>query len=69
MSLVTLIAQILIDNGLDDMANKIITALILSTIFSVILGSLGTKFAINRSGEMGVAKLDIRHQPIINGDS
>jgi Kef-type K+ transport system membrane component KefB len=72
LGLVTLIGEILVENGYDDMANKIIKSLIISTVFSVILGSMGTKFAMIRSGEIGKAKLDIRHQPILNsktGDS
>jgi hypothetical protein len=46
----------LIDAGKADLGNEIVTILIVSTIFSVILGAFGTRFAVMRAGEHGMAK-------------
>ncbi|MHA2253936.1 MAG: cation:proton antiporter [Candidatus Kariarchaeaceae archaeon] len=50
--------DMMIEVGEADLGTKILTTIIISTIFSEIIGSYGTKIAITRAGEIGKAKAD-----------
>jgi Kef-type K+ transport system membrane component KefB len=56
LGLVSVAEEMLIDAGKADLGHEIVTILIVSTIFSVILGAFGTRFAVIRAGEHGMAK-------------
>ena len=60
IGLVAIANDIFVPAGEPDLGHTIIATLIISTIFSVILGSLATTFAINRSGEAGKSKIPQR---------
>ena len=60
LGLVAIANDILIAGGEPDLGNKIITAIVISTIFSEALGSITTTIAIDRSGEGGKSKIPQR---------
>lgn len=60
IGLVALANDILVEAGESELGHTLITTLIISTIFSVILGSFGTTIAVNRSGEAGKSKIPQR---------
>ncbi len=59
LGLVSIAEEILEDAGRAELGAEIVTILIISTIFSVILGAFGTKFAVIRAGEHGKAKKEV----------
>lgn len=71
LGLVALANDILIAGGEPDLGYKIITAIVISTIFSEALGSVTTTIAINRSGEAGKSQIPQRMEhtviPLENG--
>ncbi len=72
LGLVAIANDILIAGGEPDLGNKLITAIIISTIFSEVLGSITTTIAVNRSGEAGKSKIPQRMEhvviPLENGE-
>ncbi|MFV2015562.1 MAG: cation:proton antiporter [Candidatus Heimdallarchaeota archaeon] len=72
IGLVALASDILVEAGETELGHMLIATLIISTIFSVILGSIGTTIAVNRSGEAGKSKIPQRmaHSviPMDNGE-
>jgi Kef-type K+ transport system membrane component KefB len=54
LGLVAVAEEILIEHGEADLGAEIVTILVVSTIFSVILGAFGTRFAVIRAGEHGM---------------
>ncbi|MHA2253929.1 MAG: cation:proton antiporter, partial [Candidatus Kariarchaeaceae archaeon] len=53
LGLVSVAEEILYESGHEALGKEIVTILVISTIFSVILGSFGTRFAVKRAGEHG----------------
>ncbi|MCY3413121.1 MAG: cation:proton antiporter [Candidatus Heimdallarchaeota archaeon] len=51
LGLISVLNEILIEHGETEMGNIILTTVIISTIFSEIVGSYGARFAIERAGE------------------
>ncbi|MHA2277003.1 MAG: cation:proton antiporter [Candidatus Kariarchaeaceae archaeon] len=72
LGLVAIANDILIAGGEPDLGNKLITAVVISTIFSEALGSITTTLAVNRSGEAGKSKIPQRMEhsviPLENSD-
>ncbi|MCE7735012.1 MAG: hypothetical protein GPJ54_09055 [Candidatus Heimdallarchaeota archaeon] len=60
LGLVAIANDILIAGGEPDLGSKIITAVVISTIFSEALGSITTTMAVDRSGEGGKSKIPQR---------
>ena len=60
LGLVAIANDILVAGGEPDLGNTLITAVIISTIFSEALGSIGTEMAVNRSGEAGLSQIPQR---------
>lgn len=72
LGLVAIANDILIAGGDPELGNKLLTAVIISTIFSEALGSITTTIAVNRSGEGGKSKIPQRMEhaviPLENGE-
>ncbi len=65
IGLVALANDILVEAGRAELGHTLIATLIISTIFSVILGSVGTTAAVNRSGEEGKSKIPQRMEHVV----
>lgn len=59
LGLVSIVNNLLVANGEEELGNLILTTVIISTIFSEILGSYTARFAITRAGEAHIAKKPI----------
>lgn len=72
LGLVAIANDILIAGGEPELGNTLITAVVISTIFSEALGSITTTVAVNRSGEAGKSKIPQRMEhvviPLENGE-
>lgn len=72
LGLVAIANDILIAGGEPDLGSKLITAVVISTIFSEALGSITTTIAVDRSGEGGISKIPQRMEhsviPLENGE-
>ncbi|MFV2016696.1 MAG: cation:proton antiporter [Candidatus Heimdallarchaeota archaeon] len=72
IGLVAIANDILVEAGEPNLGGILIATIIISTIFSEILGSIGTTIAVDRSGEAGKSTIPQRMEhtviPLANGD-
>lgn len=60
LGLVSIVNELLVANGEAELGNVILTTVIISTIFSEIIGSYTARFAITRAGEAHITKKPVR---------
>ncbi len=63
LGLLSITNDVLYEGGENETAILLSTAILISTVFSEILGSYGTKYALTKAGEIGARELSIYETP------
>lgn len=61
LGLASIANEILSEAGESELGKLVLTTIVISTIFSELLGSYGTKFAITRAGEVNKANIEVKN--------